>query len=228
MADSSYGRAPELTVVIPTLDALSERVRRCVEAIRNHTDVDYEIVMVGNNAPPQGFTAPVNSGIRAARGTYVVVMNDDVEVMAGWWPPLREVLEDGAYVSFPVTQDGFHRPDFTGWCFAITREAIARVGHTPRDFLDPQFLVWFQDTDLLLRLCQAGRPPVVATGSRIRHDLSRTLEDRTDERFANWVEEQIKRDRKSFRRKWPGGRQGPVARELLKLVPDPTAEVKSP
>jgi GT2 family glycosyltransferase len=224
----NYGATPELSVVIPTLDPLSERVRRCVGAIRTHTDVDYEIVLVGNDAPPQGFTAPVNSGIRAAAGAYVVVMNDDVEVMAGWWPPLREVLEQGAYVSFPVTHDGFHRADFTGWCFAISRQAIAAVGHSPQEFLDPQFRVWFQDTDLLLRLCQAGRPPVVADGSRIRHDLSQTLDDRTDEQFASWIEEQIKRDRKAFMRKWPGGRRGPLARELLSQVPDPTAGVQAP
>jgi GT2 family glycosyltransferase len=211
----------ELTVVIPALDVLAERVRRCVESVRSHTDVAYEIVLVGNDSPPQGFTAPANSGIRAARGDYVVVMNDDVEVMAGWWPPLRAELERGAYASFPTTEDGGHRHDFTGWCFAVSREAIVRMGHSPEEFFDPQFRVWFQDTDLLLRLCEAGHPPVVASGSRITHGRSQTLEDRTDEEFASWVEQQIERDREAFRRKWPGGRRGPLARRLLSQVPDP-------
>jgi GT2 family glycosyltransferase len=225
MADirgSRYGGSPELTVVIPTLDVVSERVRRCVEAVRSHTDVDHEIVLVHNDTPPQGFTAPVNSGIRAARGAYVVVMNDDVTVLEGWWPPLREALEQGAYASFPETQDGFHRHDFTGWCFAISRETIARIGHTPEDFFDPQFRIWCQDTDLLLRLCQTGHPPVVAGGSRITHDLSHTLKDGADKELASWIEQQIKDDKKALARKWPGGRRGPIARQLLSLVPHPT------
>jgi hypothetical protein len=199
----SYGAAPELTVVIPTLDVLSERVRRCVEAIRSHTDVDYEIVLADNSAPPQGFTAPANAGIRAARGAYVVVMNDDVEVLPGWWPPLRHALEQGAYASFPITQDGFHRHDFTGWCFAVSRETIARIGHTQEEFFDPQFRVFCQDTDLLLRLRQAGHPPVPVDASQITHHLSRTLRSRADKELADWIEQQIEEDRKAFERKWP-------------------------
>ena len=62
------GEEVELSIVIPTLDATSERLRRCVAALHNTTDVAHEIVVVDNGAPPQGFTAPVNSGLRAARG----------------------------------------------------------------------------------------------------------------------------------------------------------------
>src|SRR5437764_188160 len=89
------GEDPELTIVIPTLDAASERVRACVSAVHRATEGPYEIAIVDNGAPPQGFTAPVNSGIRAARGDFVVVLNDDVELLPGWWPPLRARLEAG-------------------------------------------------------------------------------------------------------------------------------------
>ena len=76
------GEEPELTIVIPTLDAASERVRACITAIHRATpEAPYEIVVVDNGSPPQGFTAPVNSGLRAARGRYAVVLNDDVEVL---------------------------------------------------------------------------------------------------------------------------------------------------
>jgi GT2 family glycosyltransferase len=223
MADGAglhYGGGPELTVVIPTLDATSDQARSCVGSIKEHTEADHEIVLVHNAAPPQGFTAPVNAGIRAARGAYVVVMNDDVTVLGGWWPPLRKALDDGAFASFPVTQDGFHRNDFTGWCFAISKETIARFGHSAQEFFDPQFMVWYQDRDFLLRLCEAGEPPVVAEDSHIRHGLSQTLE-RGDEEFAQWVEWRKAEDRKALAQKWPGGGRGPLARKLLSLVPDP-------
>src|SRR3954470_24284063 len=117
------GEDPELSIVIPTLDAASERVRACVSAIQARTEGPYDIVLVDNGAPPQGFTAPVNAGLRAARGGYAVVMNDDVEVLPGWWPPLRDALDAGASVTFPVTIDGTMRTDFAAWCFAVSRDS---------------------------------------------------------------------------------------------------------
>ena len=68
------GESPELTIVIPTLDAASDRVRACVAAVQATTDVAHEIVIVDNGCPPRGFTDPVNAGIRAARTPYLVVM----------------------------------------------------------------------------------------------------------------------------------------------------------
>ncbi len=169
------GDDPEVSIVIPTLDAASERVRRCVSAIQRATDTPHELILVDNGAPPQGFTAPVNAGLRAARGRYAVVMNDDVEVLPGWWSPLRAALDEGAYVTFPLTVDGGMRRDFAAWCFAVSREGLERFEVEPGEFFDPQFRVWFQDTDLLLRLRAAGSPPVLVEESNIRHGLSETV-----------------------------------------------------
>ena len=65
------GEEVELSIVIPTLDATPSALRRCVAALHNTTDVAHEIVVVDNGAPPQGFTAPVNSrpARRARRAT---------------------------------------------------------------------------------------------------------------------------------------------------------------
>jgi GT2 family glycosyltransferase len=196
------GEDPELTIVIPTLDAASERVRACVSAIQRTTEGPYEIVMVDNGAPPQGFTAPVNSGLRAARGRYAVVMNDDVEVLAGWWPPLREALDAGAAVAFPFTVDGAMRTDFAAWCFAVSREALERFSVEPGEFFDPSFRVWYQDTDLLARLRAAGCPPVCVEGSRIRHGLSETVAS-DDPELREWITREVARDREAFVAKHP-------------------------
>lgn len=197
------GEEPELTVVIPTLDAASERVRGCVAAVQATTDAAHEIVLVDNGAPPQGFTAPVNAGLRAARGRYAVVMNDDVETLPGWWPPLRDALEAGEQVAFPLTVDGAARRDFAAWCFALSREAIERFGHAPGELFDPAFRVWFQDTDLLARLRAAGCPPRCVEESRIRHGLSDTVQT-TDPELRRWIDSQILRDREAFAAKHPG------------------------
>lgn len=196
------GEAPELTIVIPTLDAASERVRSCLAAVQASTDVAHEIVLVDNGSPPQGFSAPVNTGVRAARAPYVVVMNDDVEPLPGWWAPLRATLDGGAAVAFPLTVGGVMRFDFPAWCFAMGRETIERFGHAPDEFFDPSLVVWYQDTDLLYRLRQAGCPPVLAEASRIRHGLSQTLATQ-DPELSPWIRAQVARDRDAFVRKHP-------------------------
>jgi GT2 family glycosyltransferase len=196
------GEDPELTVVIPTLDATADRVRRCVAAVQACTDVAHEIVVLDNGAPPQGFTAPVNAGLRAAGGAYAVVMNDDVEVLPGWWPPLRAALEDGAAAVFPVTVEGANRTDFAAWCFAMSRASIERFEHAPGELFDPRFRVWFQDTDLLERLRAAGTPPVMVPESEIRHGLSETVATQDPELRA-WIDAEITRDRAAFLAKHP-------------------------
>lgn len=191
------GQAPELTVVIPTLDATSDRARRCIAAIQQHTDVAHEIVVVDNGAPPQGFTAPVNAGLRAGRGTHLVVCNDDVEVLPGWWPPLRDALDAGAAVTFPLTIDGAMRHDFAAWCFALSRATLEEFAVAPGEFLDPELVVWFQDTDLLDRLRAAGRPPQLVAASRIRHGLSETVGTQ-DPALRAWIDQRIAADKAAY------------------------------
>jgi GT2 family glycosyltransferase len=196
------GESPELTVVIPTLDAGSERVRSCIAAVKANTEVAHEIVIVDNGGAPQGFSAPVNAGVRTARGRYLVVMNDDVEPLAGWWPPLRAALDAGAAVTFPLTVGGPMRFDFAAWCFAMTRETTEEFGHAPGEFFDPSLVIWYQDTDLLYRLRRARRPPVLADASHIRHGLSQTVASE-DPELSAWIRTQVVSDREAFVRKHP-------------------------
>ena len=191
------GNLIELSIVIPTLDAASDRVRRCIAAVQSTTDCAHEIVVIDNGAPPQGFTAPVNAGLRAARGRFVVVLNDDVELLPGWWPPLRAALEGGEAVVFPLTIDGAMRRDFAAWCFALRRDTLERFTVAPGEFFDPSLVVWFQDTDLLDRLRAAGAPPVCVEASRIRHGLSETVESE-DPALRAWIREQVARDKAHY------------------------------
>jgi GT2 family glycosyltransferase len=131
-----------------------------------------------------------------------VVMNDDVEVLPGWWPPLRDALDAGASVSFPVTIDGAMRTDFAAWCFAVSRESLERFESEPGEFFDPRFRVWYQDTDLLTRLRAAGSPPVCVEESHIRHGLSETVAS-DDPELRAWVTQEVARDREAFLAKHP-------------------------
>jgi hypothetical protein len=211
-ADGQLRRAPssgeiELSIVIPTLDAAGERTRRCIRSAQASTAVDHEIVVIDNGAPPQGFTAPVNAGLRAARGRYLLVLNDDVELLPGWWEPLREALDAGAAVVFPETIDGPMRHDFAAWCFALSRDTLERFAVADGEFLDPGLVVWYQDTDLLERLRQAGTPPVHVPQSRIRHLLSATVNSDEPELRA-WVARQVQADKAAFEAKHGAGVAG--------------------
>jgi GT2 family glycosyltransferase len=196
------GEEPELTIVIPTLDATSERVRACIAAVQGTTDAGHEIVIVDNGCPPQGFAAPVNAGLRAARTPYVVVMNDDVEPLPGWWAPLRAAIDAGAAVACPLTVDGAMRYDFPAWCFAMGRETVEAFSHAPGEFFDPALVLWYQDTDLLHRLRQAGRPPIVMERAKIRHGLSQSVGS-DDPDLAAWIRVQVAADREHFIEKHP-------------------------
>lgn len=196
-----YGADPEVSIVVPTLDVTQPRVQATLRAIGERTDVPHELIVVDNGAPPQGFSAPVNSGLRAARGRYMVVMNDDVEVLPGWWAPLRDALDAGASVVFPLTVDGAMRHDFAAWCFALTRATLDEFAAAPGEFLEPEFRVWFQDTDLLHRLRLAGRPPQLVEASQIRHGLSLTVAT-SDPQLRAWIDAQIARDKAAFEARW--------------------------
>jgi GT2 family glycosyltransferase len=196
------GQAPELTVVIPTLDAACDRVRACIAGVQASTDAAHEIVIIDNGSPPQGFASPVNAGLRAARTPYVVVMNDDVEPLPGWWPPLRAALDAGAAVACPLTVEGPMRFDFPAWCFAMGRDAVEEFSHAPGEFFDPTLVLWYQDTDLLHRLREAGRPPVIVESAHIRHGLSQTVASE-DPVLNAWIRVQVAADRERFIRKHP-------------------------
>jgi GT2 family glycosyltransferase len=201
-ARRATGELAELTVVLPTLDATAPRVRASLAAIAANTTAPHQVVVVDNGSPPQGFSAPVNAGLRAVDTPYAVVMNDDVEVIEGWWEPLRAALDEGAAVVFPQTIEGGMRHDFAAWCFGLGAETLAAMAHAPGEFFDPELRVWFQDTDLLLRLREIGRPPLHVPASRIRHGLSATVKTE-DPALRAWIDATIAADQAAFERKHP-------------------------
>jgi|GEM_PF-880888 len=194
----------EVSVVIPTLDAASVEVRECLRALQATIRVPHEIVVVDNGAPPQGFTAPVNAALRAARGRLLVVMNDDVRVLDGWWEPLADALDGGAPLVFPLTLEGRMRWDFAAWCFAMRRETFERMASGPQEFFDPSMVVWCQDADLRKRMSAAGDPPLCVPESHIRHVGSRTVRvGAPHHALRNWVHAQAAHDTEVFRARYP-------------------------
>ncbi|MHB8189463.1 MAG: glycosyltransferase family 2 protein [Ferrimicrobium sp.] len=210
------GGVPLCTIVVPTLDARAVRVDRLLESLSATMPIPYEVVIVDNGNCPQGYAGPVNSGIRSATSPYVAVINDDVIVTDGWWEPLQRAIDDGASVVFPHTQE-FSRTDFSAWCFVVSQEILRRFRWSEGDFFDPGLRIWFQDSDLLLRLRNAGLPPRYIPQSVITHQFSVSLND-TEVELHQWVVSQRLRDQARFEERW--GSRGLI--EAGFAIPQPT------
>ena len=79
-----------VSIIIPTYTNHKGLVE-CLDSIKKYTDMSQaEIIVVANGAPeetrplatlwfdkPLGFAKAVNAGIRASKGDYVVLLNDD-------------------------------------------------------------------------------------------------------------------------------------------------------
>lgn len=95
---------PRVTIVIPNFNG-RKHLATCLSSIQNLTYRDYEVIVVDNastdgsieflkpnypevkvvvNAVNLGFAEGCNVGIRNAKGNYVVLLNNDVEVESKW------------------------------------------------------------------------------------------------------------------------------------------------
>jgi Glycosyl transferase family 2 len=199
----SDGADIEVSIVVPTLDVTLVEVRECLRNVKATVHVPHELIVIDNGAPPQGVTAPVNAGLRAARGRNLVVLNDDVEVLDGWWEPLAHALEVGHKVVFPRTINGA-MTRFPAWCFALGRDTFEQLAVAPGEFLDPALAIWAWDTDLLLRLSAAGVPPVCVPESQIRHSFHQTADlEHPDDGYRGWLDGQFASDHAALRIKHP-------------------------
>lgn len=100
--------APTLSLIVLAWDQLT-LTQRCIETLRRHTDVAYELIVVDNgsawdarhyaevagdvavlNDHNLGFAAGMNAGLRQARGEFIVFCNNDTEFPSRWASRLLE------------------------------------------------------------------------------------------------------------------------------------------
>ncbi|MGG6311746.1 glycosyltransferase family 2 protein [Paenibacillus macerans] len=111
------------SIIIPTYNGL-HLLGPCVEAIRRHTEVPHEIIVVDNGseddttsyclrerlilvALPQneGFPVAVNRGLSVASGDQLLLLNNDVTVSPRWLPNMLRALDSAPDIGMvgPVT-----------------------------------------------------------------------------------------------------------------------------
>lgn len=110
---SPAGEAPRVSAVVVSYNTRDDLLR-CLEALRAHTGVSLETIVVDNastdgtaeavgarfpdvhliaNAANLGFSRANNLGLRAARGEFVLVLNSDCEVRPGAVAALAAILD---------------------------------------------------------------------------------------------------------------------------------------
>ncbi|MBI4575670.1 MAG: glycosyltransferase [Planctomycetes bacterium] len=210
--------APGLaSVVVPIYNNLP-LTRRCLAALLAATDRPFEVVVVDNgscdgtaafldatagltvvrHAENRGFAAACNAGARAARGEWLVLLNNDTEPRQGWLRPLVAALEAGAgaagsllvygdggvqHAGLGITPGGdpFHpygRRPLVECPGRVARAVQAVTGAclaTPRALylqeggLDEGYRNGFEDLDYCLRLGRSGHRVVYEPASVVLH-----------------------------------------------------------
>lgn len=109
-----------LSVVVLQWDRL-HHTDSCVQSVRAHTDVSYELIIVDNgsreraadyarrtadrsviNPNNRGFAAGMNQGLSIAAGEYVAFLNNDTVLPASWASALIDTLESSPTTALVV------------------------------------------------------------------------------------------------------------------------------
>ena len=223
----------DVSIIIPTLDG-RELLRHALGSIARQRSRAHEIIVVDNGSGDGtremlaaewpavrvialgrnlGFAAAVNHGIRAARGTVVVLLNNDTEVHPDWLGHLvAPLLVDptiGSCASRILDFEARDRIDSAGdqlgWVasqighgaldgprFRIPRDvlsACAAAAAYRRDALeqiglfDEWYVSYLEDVDVGVRLCLAGFGCRYVPDAVVYHRGSQTARRRPAERF---------------------------------------------
>ncbi len=196
---------PRVSIVIPCYNK-REYTERCLTALvasTPDTPVSWEAIFVDNastdgtgtwltslndprvrslpNPENRGFARACNQGSAAARGRYVLFLNNDTEPFEGWLTPLVESIEGDSGIG--VVGSKLLYPDGT----------IQHAGMVVKPFLPGELIRW----DHLYRRCRPDAPVVsrereflAVTGAAllIRRDLFEALGG-FDEGFVNGWED---------------------------------------
>lgn len=232
------------SIIVPCVDGL-RWTRECLEAVARHTKVPHEVIVIDNassdgtgawarrsgarvirNKTNLGFAKAINQGMEAARGRWIVWLNNDVVVTSGWIERLIACAERAPWIAAvgPCTDVtvGFQRveaPSFKtardlaafseawalrhgGQAEGVTRLTgfcvlVKREAVRLVGLLDERFgLGTYEEFDYCLRLRQAGYDLAVARDVFVRHHGHKSFRG-----FAPMAE-QARRNRELFLDKW--------------------------
>jgi GT2 family glycosyltransferase len=147
---------PRVSVIIPNWNG-QRFLPACLEALRQQSFTDHEVVLVDNASTDDsvayvraafpevraavlprnvGFAGGVNAGIQAARGECVALLNNDTEADPGWLEALVQALDRDREIGFAASKMiGFHDRELLDGCGdAMSWHMLAhKIGAGQRD-----------------------------------------------------------------------------------------------
>lgn len=184
-----YHRTPELV----------EMAKDCLRSVIHNINRDEcEIIIVDNGSTERtdfweqnadtyvrlngnyGISRGWNTGLRLAKGKYIAVLGDDVQVRQGWLGALQTAMDmpDCGIANVHVQ----HLPDYKGvienykWfshaCFMLTKNTIDKVGYYREDLYYP---CNFEDNDYVTRVYKAGLKAYVNYAVSVQHLEGQTV-----------------------------------------------------
>lgn len=177
-------QTPKYSIVIPTYNHCNDLLKPCLESIKNTSNMDeIEVIVVANGCVDNtkqyvselgwpfrliwadealGYTRATNLGIQAARGTYVILMNNDVQILPQpqnmWLDMLTEpfLKDELAGITGPVKFDwdcgGVRHEAMAFWLVMMKNSLFKEIG-----ILDEIFSPGMgEDGDFSIRTVQAG------------------------------------------------------------------------
>lgn len=171
------------SIVIPTYNHCNDLLAPCIESLKTYTDFSQvELVIVANGCTdntreyfdtidvphkkllwyddPLGYTVSTNHGIRQATGDYVVLLNNDIEILPSprdhWIDTLWEPFKGNERMALTGTlklRDHDINKEFIVFCCAmIRREMFTKIG-----MLDEIFSPGYgEDIDFAMRVEKYG------------------------------------------------------------------------
>lgn len=172
-----------ISIIIPTYNHLEDCLKPCLESIIKNTDLsDAEVIVVANGCTdntknyvnslgnrfkliwedkPLGYTKATNIGIKASKGDYIVLLNNDTVILdqepkGAWIDLLKNPMEQDSKIGITGPSLAFcpnaNSQFLIFFCVMIKRELFDIIG-----YLDEIFSPGFgEDTDFCMKAKMAG------------------------------------------------------------------------
>ena len=239
----------ELTSIVIVTHNQLRHTKKCVNSIRRHTNARYELIFVDNgsneetvaylesltdvtlikNADNRGFPAAANQGLAAARGEYLLLLNNDTLVTDGWLGRLQQPMRQDPQIGLvgplsnrvsgeqQIPVDYKQTSGLARFAARLAEENAGQRTETDRlvgfclltrravvdriGDLDERFGIGnFEDDDFCRRALNAGFRAVIARDAFVHHVGSATFRA-TKVNFRKL----LKDNRRKFQEKWKHG-----------------------
>lgn len=181
-----------VTIGVVSANIKGSLAKTCIDAIKKYT-ANYDLIILDNNFGPNfNHSREMNRILSICRTDFLVLMDDDVFVHAGWLDNMLRCVTHRVGVVTPMHMDACQtlfyagvamRPDYSGnhshflqlpheptriqtLCSAIMLIDVAKCGHVR---VDESYSKYFLDLDYGLQIWEAGYEVVLSPYAIITH-----------------------------------------------------------